>query len=73
MSPAAKRRIVQMSLQTRQGLQAMTAIEKFQRMEGMLEKRIEALKREDSDVPKHCIQWLTLVADVLDQHTRAPA
>ena len=51
----------------------MTAIEKLQRMEGMIEQRIEALKREGSDVPKHYLLWLTLVADALDQHTRARA
>ena len=51
----------------------MTSIEKLQRLEGKLEERIEALKREGSDVPKHCILWLTLVADALDQHTRARA
>ncbi len=51
----------------------MTSIEKLQRMESMIEKRIEALKREGSDIPKHCVLWLTLVADALDQHTRAHA
>lgn len=73
LSPASQRRIVQMSLLTRLGLQPMTAIEKLQRMEGMIEQRIEALKREGSDVPKHGLLWLTLVADALNQHTRARA
>ena len=49
----------------------MKAIEKLQRMEGKLEERMEALKREGSDVPKHCVLWLSLVADALDQHNRA--
>ena len=51
----------------------MKAIEKLQRMEGKLEEQMEALKREGSNVPKHGVLWLSLVADALDQHNRACA
>ena len=51
----------------------MTSTEKLQRMEGMIEQRIEVLKREGSDVPKHIVLWLTLVADAKAQHQTARA
>ncbi len=49
----------------------MTPVEKLLHMEDMLVQRIDALKREGSDVPKHYFIWLTLVADALNQHRRA--
>ncbi len=51
----------------------MTATEKLQRLEGRLVERIEALNREGSEVPKHLVLWLTLVADALAQHKTARA
>ncbi len=51
----------------------MTPVDKLLRMEDMLVQRVEALKREGSDVPKHHVLWLTLVADALNQHRRARA
>ncbi len=49
----------------------MTPVEKLLHMEDMLVQRIDALKREGSDVPKHYFLWLTLVADAQNQHRRA--
>ena len=49
----------------------MTPVEKLLRMEDILVQRIDALKREGSDVPKHYFLWLMLVADALNQHRRA--
>ena len=51
----------------------MTPVEKLLRMEDMLVQRVEALKREGSNIPKHYLFWLTLVADALNQHLREPA
>lgn len=48
----------------------MTPVEKLLHMEDMLMRRIDALKREDSDVPKPYLLWLMLVADTLNQHGR---
>ncbi len=49
----------------------MTPVEKLQHMEDKLVQRIDALKREGSNVPKHYFLWLMLVADALNQHRRA--
>ena len=51
----------------------MTPVEKLLRMEDMLVQRVEALKREGSNIPKHYLLWLTLVADALNQHRREQA
>jgi len=51
----------------------MTPVEKLLRMEDMLVQRVEALKREGSNIPKHYLLWLTLIADALNQHLREPA
>ncbi len=49
----------------------MTPVEKLQHMEDKLVQRIDAFKREGSNIPKHYFLWLMLVADALNQHRRA--
>ena len=48
----------------------MRSVEKLVRMKEMLTQRMDALKREGSNVPKHYFLWLTQVADALNQHDR---